>query len=135
MEANFSTFVPHKVIKTVDGQTIILQDLDQDLERHQVGVVANQGRRTLATASSPTINKDLSFRWADPRVEPIGIAATPDNKHSANRGGDNGVVALVEAHNQSLTVEQSPKVDMPTMLAGLTSEDEPCFVNSKQYKR
>ena len=134
MEANFSTFVPHKVIKTVDGQTTILQDLDQDLERHQVGVVANRGTRTLAKASSPTI-KDLSFRWSDPaRVEPVGIAATPDNRHAANRG-DNGIVALVEAHNQSLTVEQSPKVDMPTMLAGLTSEDEPCFVNSKQYKR
>ena len=109
---NYSTFIPHKVIKTADGQTIILQDLDQDLEQHKVESVANQ--RTAVTMSRPIF------------APCQGISATPP-------------ASCVVPANQGMVVatrnDQNSDVQMPTVLAGLTSDDEPCFVNPKQYKR
>ena len=116
------SFVPHKVIRTVDGHNIVLQDLDQDLEQHQVGVVANQV--TEATMTSPRIAPNQGTGAA---TASSGVAANQGTAATMTGNGGNAVFLVPGAQN--------PKVQMPSMLAGQTSEDDPCFVNSKQYKR
>ena len=61
------SFAPHKVIRTVDGHNIVLQDLDQDLEQHQVGVVANQV--TEATMTYPRIAPNQGLALPRPPIE------------------------------------------------------------------
>ena len=116
-QSSLVPFVPHKVIKTADGQTIVCQDLDQDLEQHQVGVVANQGtsRRDYKTEATMTS---------------YGVAASKGIAAAMTGNGIKGENVLVLVPGA-----QNPKVQLPSMLMGQTSEEEPCFVNSKQYKR
>ena len=122
MEYKPPSFVPHKVIRTVDGHNIVLQDLDQDLEQHQVGVVANQV--TEATMTYPRIAPNQGTGAA---TASYGVAANQGIAATMTGNSGNAVFLVPGAQN--------PKVQMPSMLAGQTSEDDPCFVNSKQYKR
>ena len=90
------SFVPHKVIRTVDGHNIVLQDLDQDLEQHQVGVVANQV--TEATMTYPRIapNQGTGATTGSYGVAANqGIAATMTG--NGGIGNDEGVHYMKEA--------------------------------------
>ena len=128
--SNFEVFQPHKVIKTADGTNIVLQDLDQDLEQHQVGLVANQGTGATMTYSRVAPNQGAGATCTSDTCCAHGVVANQGISATSTGNSDNGGNAMYQVQR-----EQNPKVQLPSLLAGLTSEDEPCFVNSKQYKR
>jgi len=120
-----------QIIQTADGQTLIYQPVQQDGTQavvQQPMQIAQGGQVIQLAAATPTGSVTPAPATTQPQTQASTSSSNTNSGQQANGGNNQNIIMMVPgAAGGSPTIQRIP---LPEML-----EEEPLYVNAKQYHR